>query len=146
MKPKEYVEKHKLSIVEARFDQRVFVKDFQVDFEALIGLHQRVAWNFTKFQVCVKDMRLKFDSIVRRSEQPQINEKLWSYFYASVVGPLKDEMFPEMQKRPKRERESKAMRDSKAVIAVSIAEDDVMERRRKEGLRKEREARTAAVA
>lgn len=122
MKPKEYVTKYGLDGPKLKHTREEFVLDLRTDFKALIELHQQAAWNFTKFNVCVKDMRLKFDSISRRSEQSQINERLWSYFYASVVGPLKDEMFPEMKKRPKRERESRATRYSKAAIAISIAQ------------------------
>jgi hypothetical protein len=121
MKPKEYVDKYKLNNVHPDPCLNEFVRDLTADFKALIELHQQVAWNFNKFRVCVKDIRLKFDSISRRSTHSSINEKLWNYFYASVVGPIKDEMFPELKNAPKREKESKATTDSKAAIAASNA-------------------------
>ena len=106
MKPKDYVKKYDLSNKEVRLNGNAFVQDLAVDFTALIETHQRYDWNYTKFRLCVQDIRKKFNSICNRTAHPDLNEKLWKYFYAKIVGPMKDEMFGEfLEKERQRKRQ-----------------------------------------
>lgn len=112
MKPKEYIKKYGLDNQKAQFNHKEFVADLTIDFMSMIEFHQQSNWNFSKFQNCIKDIRKKYDSISIKTAHPHINEKLWKYFYATVVGPVKDKMFGEyLRKERERHQHEKEERD-----------------------------------
>lgn len=110
MKPKEYVKKYDLlNHKRGNFDNDGFIADLTVDFNSIIEFHKKTNWSYTKFKNCVSDIRDKFNSIANKSAHPQINEKMWSYFYATVVAPARNAMFgdPRENRRPRPENHAR---------------------------------------
>jgi len=106
MKPKEYVRKYKLN-QNSKFNHNAFVADFTVDFMSLIEFHQSSGdWNYTKFQNCVNDIRRKWDGVSNKVAGG-LPEKLWNYFYASVVVKVRDEYFGDFLRRQEYQREER---------------------------------------
>ena len=98
MKPKEYVRKYKLNI-DDNFNHNEFINDFTHDFLSLIELCRTSKdWNYTKFKNCMSQIRDKWDRIHRKTNG-QLPEKLWKYFYATIVGPMRDKEFPDWNKK-----------------------------------------------
>ena len=92
MKPQEYFDKYNFKRT-IRFNHGAFVKDLKKDFTSLVDLHKAQGWNETKFKNCIREIRLKFDNIFSPSGiTDEVKEKLWGYFYASVVGPESDRL------------------------------------------------------
>lgn len=94
MKSKDYISKFKLD-EDGKFNHSEFVEDLKVDFLALVKTHKLPNVDFTRssFNVAVKDIRAKFDSIANNAyERPDdVWGKLWNYFFAVVVCPTRDE-------------------------------------------------------
>lgn len=110
MKPKHYVDKYNLDKSD-RFSHPDFVADLTFDFMTLLEFQQQSGvWNYAKFQNCVKEIRQKFDSISNKTIGTGLPEKIWKYFFASVVVPIRDEMFGDYL-RAKQEQHEKRKRD-----------------------------------
>ena len=105
MKPNEYIKKYNLKEPDFKFNHKEFVADLTIDFNAMVEYHRQSNWNYSKFQLCVKDVRQKFVSISAKSAHPHVNEKLWKYFYATSIGPMKDAMFGEQIKKERARRQ-----------------------------------------
>lgn len=105
MKPNEYIKKYNLKDHKRNFNHDSFVADLTIDFTSLIEYHRQTNWNYSKFKVCVDDMRSKFDAISRKTAHPKIHENLWKYFYATVVCKYRDEMFGDYLKKQRENRE-----------------------------------------
>ena len=105
MKPKEYVKKYRM--MEGKgFDHQAFFADLAIDFQTLLEYHQSTGdWHFSKFEVCVKDINAKFKGISNKA-RGQLTDKQWSYFFATVVAPIREELFGEYLKK---RREKKRM-------------------------------------
>lgn len=114
MKPKEYVRKYKLGDPEAKFNHQALIADLAIDFQSLIEYHQGTGdWHLNKFEVCVKDIRAKFDGISRKA-RGKLTDKQWNYFFATVVAPIREEMFGDELRARKAERDqARAVRDAK---------------------------------
>ena len=96
MKPKQYLDKYKI-IHSPVFDRKEFLIDILADFEQiLLDLKgNRSAVSYGLFQVGVKSIRQKWNSIFRQScIQLEDHEKLWKYFYAAFVIKMRNELFP----------------------------------------------------
>jgi curved DNA-binding protein CbpA len=107
MKPNEYIKKYNLKIKDTNFNHNEFIADLAIDFNAMIEYHRNANWNYPKFQLCVKDIRQKFVSISSKTAHKNINDKMWGYFYATIVGPAKESMFGEQLKREREIREER---------------------------------------
>lgn len=108
MKPADYVKKYGLLDRSVKFNHQEFVADLATDFLTLVETHRNNNWNYSKFQLCVSDLRKKFDAIGARSAHPDLvggDCKLWKYFYAKVVGPIKDKEFGDYLRKQKEKRE-----------------------------------------
>jgi len=57
--------------------------------------------SLTRFELCVKEIKQKWDSISIKTKGTGLPEKLWKYFYATVVAKIKNEMFGEQLKAKK---------------------------------------------
>lgn len=104
MKPKEYVKKYKIDI-KTSFNHSAFVSDLSIDFISNIEfLKEKNQLSYERFKHCIKEIRQKFESIFIRSCLREIPEKLWKYFYATVIGKVQDELFGEYLKQKKKEK------------------------------------------
>jgi len=93
MKTKEYVKKYNLMDKDSHLDHDKFVADLKADFDTMVEFHKKTGWNFNKFKLCIKDIGHKFDSIAHQTKHRHISTKLFGFFYATVIGPMKTEMF-----------------------------------------------------
>lgn len=82
----------------------MFVKYLTKDLLTLTAFHRQQNWNYAKFQNCVKEIKQKFDSISYKAMEP-LPEKLWRYFYATVVIPLRDQEFGEFLEKSRKAAE-----------------------------------------
>ena len=107
MKPKEYAKKYNLAFQE-KFDHSEFIGDLTVDFMTAIEFLQTGEFSLTKLDNCIAQIKDKFDSISYRSKAPlEVWDKLWKYFYATVVVKVKEEEFGDILRA---QREEKARR------------------------------------
>jgi hypothetical protein len=108
MKPLDYVKKYSLD-KGVNFNHSEFVQDLTFDFVSLleIGKNKNNEFVLSGFENTVRAIRQKWDGINNKT-LGQLPDKLWNYFYASVVVKMRGELFPiEMEKRriQKEERE-----------------------------------------
>jgi len=95
MKTKEYVKKHGLDKND-QFNHKEFVKDFTSDFTDLVnGLNNES--QYIQFVRVIETMKEKWWNINKKTVG-QLPDDLWKYFYASVVIPKRDELFPSKTK------------------------------------------------
>lgn len=96
MKPKKYISKFNLDEND-KFDHSAFVEDLKEDFLALVEIRRKGGLEFISqgsFSVAVKDIRCKYDAIIRSSsyDRPEVVwERLWKFFFATVICPARDE-------------------------------------------------------
>lgn len=105
MKPNEYIKKYNLKDTNSKFNHKEFVGDLTIDLNAMVEYHRQVNWSHVKFQNCISDIRSKFNSISNKTGHPNINEKLWGYFFATVLAPMRDVMFGDQLRHESEERE-----------------------------------------
>jgi hypothetical protein len=104
MKTKEYVLKYKLNI-DSKFNHNEFISDLTTDFKTLLETGK----GFEKikgFDNAVNAIRMKFTAINNKTIGC-IPEKLWNYFYASVIIALKKQLFPQEMAQKDKERKEK---------------------------------------
>ncbi len=107
MKPKEYINKYHLDVTE-NFNHADFISDFTADFMTVIEfLQEKNQLSFSRFNVVVKEIRAKWDGISNKCKGTGLPDKLWSYFYATVVGKTKDNLFGELLRKKKEVHEQK---------------------------------------
>jgi len=95
MKTKEYVNKYRLNEND-KFNHSDFVYDLTHDFVTLLEttrdserkINSKGFWN------TVRAIRMKWDAINNKT-LGQLSDKLWNYFYATVVCKMKVKLFPE---------------------------------------------------
>jgi len=105
MKTKEYVNKYKLN-KDDKFDHSEFVSDLTIDFMTLLEVG-KASESIKGFENSVRAIRMKFNAINNKTVGC-IPEKLWRYFFATVIAKMREGFFPvEMEKRRriKEERE-----------------------------------------
>jgi len=116
LKPKEYVRKY-------GFDRYVgfvskdskseflsdLANDFSTSVEYLATINQL---SYERFKNCIKEIKQKWDSISNKMKGEGLSEGFWKYFFATVIVPMRDQMFGEYLKKKedawkqkKRERE-----------------------------------------
>lgn len=109
MKPLDYQKKYNL-LQGANFSHNEFVADLTQDFLTLL----EVGNSFKKlkgFENAVRAIRMKWDGIDKKTAG-NLPDKLWNYFYASVIAKMREELFPnEMEKLRREKEESKRRRE-----------------------------------
>lgn len=97
MTTKEYVAKYNLDKSD-KFNHSLFVQDLAEDLIALLEIN-KAKDNIKGFNNAVRCVKMKFDAINNKT-LGEIPEKLWKFFFATVVVKLREEMCPvEMDKR-----------------------------------------------
>ena len=91
-KTSQYVKRYQLDKSD-EFNHHKFIQDLGRDFNQLCVLN-RAGENRKKFSHTVDEIRDKFNAINNKTVG-NINEKVWSYFYASKVIPKKKLYFGE---------------------------------------------------
>lgn len=104
MKTKEYVKKYNLNVSD-KFDHSEFVADLTVDFITLLEVGKSTE-NIKGFDNAVRAIRMKFDAINNKTVGC-IPEKLWNYFFATVIAKMREELFPEVMKKRQQEKEER---------------------------------------
>ncbi len=105
MTTNDYVKKYKLSVSD-KFNHSDFVQDLSNDFIALLEIN-KANDNLKGFDNALRCIRMKFDSISNKTAGV-LYEKLWGYFFATVVVKLREELCPkDMEKRRKLQEEQK---------------------------------------
>lgn len=97
MNTKEYITKYQLNISN-KFNHSDFVKDLSIDFIAFLEIN-KANDNIKGFDNALRCIRMKFDAISNKTIGI-LPEKLWNFFYATVIVKLREEICPkDMQKR-----------------------------------------------
>lgn len=104
MKTQEYIKKYKLNISD-KFDHSEFVSDLANDFVVLLEL-SKANDNIKGFDNAVRAIRMKFDAINNKTVG-QLGDKLWNYFFATVVVKLREELCPKDMEKRRRINEQK---------------------------------------
>jgi len=105
MNTKEYVTKYKLNVADNKFDHSAFVSDFTNDFITLLEVGNSTK-NFKGYENAVRAIRMKWDAINNKTVG-NLPDKLWNYFYATVIAKTKEELFPEEIAKQKEFNEQK---------------------------------------
>lgn len=91
----QYVKKYNLR-ESNQFSHPEFVSDLTIDFISIIEWFKaKSSWQYPHFQECVKQIRQKWDSINNKTAG-ELPEKLWGYFWATVVVKSEEELFPDL--------------------------------------------------
>lgn len=111
MKTLDYVRKYKLNESD-KFDHAEFVKDLTSDLLVLLEVNKALD-NIKGFDNAVNCIRMKYDAINNKTVG-FIPDKLWSFFWATVVVKLREQLCPkdvakrrEMAEERKREWEER---------------------------------------
>lgn len=104
MTTKEYVTKYKLDLSD-RFNHSDFVRDLAGDFIALLEINKATD-NIKGFDNALRCIRMKFDAISNKT-LGVLPEKLWNYFYATVVVKLREQLCPKDVEMRKQQQEQK---------------------------------------
>jgi hypothetical protein len=93
MKTREYVKKYELDKDDV-FSHEEFMKDLTYDFKVMLSSAD-IGNDYGRFKRLIDDTKKKWDNIDKKTVG-QLPEKLWGYFYASVVIVARDSIFPHM--------------------------------------------------
>lgn len=103
MKPIDYVKKYNLS-QGVDFNHNEFVIDLTNDFLTLLETGN-CRESFKGFNNTVNAIRMKWDGINKKTAG-QLPEKLWNYFFATIIAKMREELFPEIiQAQKKKNKE-----------------------------------------
>ena len=92
MKTLEYVRKYNLD-KGVNFNHNEFVIDLTNDFTTLLEVGNSTK-SFKGYNNTVNAIRMKWDAVNNKT-MGQLPEKLWNYFYATVIVKLREQLFPE---------------------------------------------------
>jgi hypothetical protein len=104
MTTKEYVVKYNLNI-SAKFNHTQFVQDLASDFIALLEIN-KANDNLKGFENAVRCIKMKYDAIGNKT-LGVFPEKLWNYFYATVIAKMREELCPKDMQRKREIDEQK---------------------------------------
>lgn len=107
MKPLEYVKKYNLD-KGVKFNHNSFIADLAIDFQTLLQIGKGDQ-NLKGFENAVRAIRMKWDGINNKT-LGNLPDKLWNYFYATVIVKLRNELFPSQMKARQQEKEEKRKR------------------------------------
>lgn len=106
MKPKQYIKKYNLDKGGVdKFSHSEFVADLTFDFITLLEVG-RATENIKGFENAVRAIRMKWDGIHNKT-LGQLPDKLWNYFFATVIAKTREELFPEIMERRKKEADQR---------------------------------------
>jgi hypothetical protein len=109
MTTKEYIKKYELN-VNNKFNHNEFVDDMKSELIILLELN-KANDNIKGFDNAVRCIKMKWDAVANKT-LGIFPEKLWNFFFATVVVKLKNELCGrEMQKRKESYEHRKANRD-----------------------------------
>jgi hypothetical protein len=91
MTTKEYVKKYNLD-KSSKFSHNGFVQDMRQELLALCEINKALD-NLKGFDNALRCVKMKWDAIANKT-LGVFPEKLWGYFFATVVAPLKKELCP----------------------------------------------------
>lgn len=103
MTTKEYVLKYNL-FKSDKFNHNEFVSDLTLDFITLLEVG-KAKENIKGFNNSVNAIKMKFDAINNKTAGNI--ERIWNYFFATVVVKFRENMFPEQMQKIRQERERK---------------------------------------
>jgi len=107
MKTKEYIKKYELDKSD-KFNHNEFVSDLTIDFMTLLEVGKATE-NLKGFENGVRAIKMKFDAINNKTVGC-IPDKLWKYFYATVIVKMREELFPTEMQRQREDREERKRR------------------------------------
>lgn len=111
MKPIHYVKKYKLKLG-TNFNHKEFINDLTLDFITLLEIGKGRE-EISAFEQAINDIRAKFDGISNKTAGV-LPEKLWNFFFASVIAKMREGLFPEeMARRTKDKEERKRKREER---------------------------------
>ncbi len=102
MRTKDYVEKYKLNISN-KFNHSEFISDFTHEFITLLETGNSTK-HFKGYENTVRAIRMKWDAISNKTVYG-LPDKLWNFFYATVIAKTKEKLFPEEIARQKEIKE-----------------------------------------
>lgn len=107
MKTKEYIDKYYLNTVNgaSKFNHNDFVADLTIDFMTLLEVGKGTT-NIKGYDNAVNAIRMKWNAINNKTVG-QLPDKLWNYFYATVIIQYKYDLFPEIMKARDEVREAR---------------------------------------
>lgn len=112
MKPKEFIQKFGLEKGWNPKVQESFIQSFTSELLAFLELN-KAENNIKGFDNTVKVIRSKWDAISNKIPYG-LPEKLWSYFYATVICKLREELCPkEMEQRRRMAEERRREREER---------------------------------
>lgn len=107
MKPLDYQKKYNL-LNGTNFSHNEFIADLTQDFLVFLEVGNSFK-NIKGFENAVRAIRQKWDGIDKKTAG-QLPEKLWNYFYASVIVKMREDLFPTEMERRRREKEENQRR------------------------------------
>ena len=107
MKTKEYVKKYKLNQSD-KFNHSEFINDLSIDFLSLLEIG-KAQENLKGFENAVRAIRMKFDAVNNKT-LGIIPEKLWKYFFATVIVKFREKLFPAQMQQIRNERRERKER------------------------------------
>lgn len=107
MKTKEYISKYNLD-KGVNFNHNSFVSDLTFDFITLLEVGNSTK-NIKGYENAVRAIRMKWDAISNKTAGI-LPDKLWNYFYASVIAKTRNELFPDIMAQRKKDAEDRAKR------------------------------------
>ena len=111
MKPLHYVRKYKLNLG-TNFNHKEFISDLTLDFMSLLEVG-KAHENIKGFENAVRAIRMKFDGIANKTAGI-FPEKLWGYFFATVIAKMREDLFPDLMKaRAERKEQIKREREER---------------------------------
>lgn len=105
MNTKEYIKKYSLNVSDNKFDHSLFISDFTNDFITLLEVGNSTK-NFKGYENAIRAIRMKWDAINNKTVG-NLPDKLWNFFYATVIAKTKEELFPELIAKQKEVNEQK---------------------------------------
>jgi hypothetical protein len=116
MTTKEYVKKYNLNLSD-KFNHSDFCQDLASEFICLLE-YNKANDNLKGFDNAVRCIRMKFDAVSNKT-LGILPEKLWNYFFATVIVKLREELCPkdmerkrEIQEQRKKEWEQRKAREA----------------------------------
>lgn len=114
-KTKEYIKKFKLDKAncDKTFNSEAFIAELLEEFNERLNISlsacnkMQVDFNYSKFQQIVKEMNNKFKAISAKKMGLELDEGIFSKFYAMGVIPVRARMFPKEHAEATMAREKK---------------------------------------
>lgn len=107
MKTKEYISKYNLD-KGVNFSHNDFISDLTFDFITLLEVGNATK-NIKGYENAVRAIRMKWDAISNKT-MGVLPDKLWNYFFATVIAKTRNELFPDIMEQRRRDAEERQKR------------------------------------